>query len=42
LLIDSYIADLDQELEACRALYVGSAVTEIASLRAELFAPRVG
>jgi hypothetical protein len=40
--IDSYMADLDQELETCRDLYVGSAVTEIATLRAELFGPQVG
>jgi hypothetical protein len=40
--VDSYMADLDQELEACRELYVGSAVTEIATLRAELFGPQVG
>jgi hypothetical protein len=40
--VDSYMADLDQELETCRELYVGSAVTEIATLRAELFGPQVG
>jgi hypothetical protein len=40
--VDSYMADLDQELESCRELYVGSAVTEIATLRAELFGPQLG
>jgi hypothetical protein len=40
--VDIYMADLDQELETCRELYVGSAVTEIATLRAELFGPQVG
>jgi hypothetical protein len=40
--VDSYMADLDQELESCRELYVGLAVTEIATLRAELFGPQVG
>ena len=40
--IDAYMADLDQELEACRELYVATAVTEIASLRAELFGPQAG
>jgi hypothetical protein len=40
--VESYMADLDQELETCRQLYVGSAVTEIATLRAELFGPQIG
>ena len=31
-----YMADLSDELEALRSAYVGAAVTEIASLRAEL------
>jgi hypothetical protein len=34
--IASYIEDLDWELEAWRRVYVTSAVTEIAVLRAEL------
>jgi hypothetical protein len=40
--IDSYMADLDEEIELCRRLYVASAVTEIAALRAELFGAQVG
>ncbi len=40
--IPSYMADLDDELEAIRQLYVLSAVTEIASLRAELFGAQEG
>lgn len=34
--LDTYMADLDEEIEATRQLYVASAVTEIASLRAEI------
>ncbi len=34
--IDSYIDDLDWELDAWRRVYVTSAVTEIATLRGEL------
>jgi hypothetical protein len=37
-----YMADLDNDIEASRALYVGLAVTEIASLRAQLSGPQVG
>jgi hypothetical protein len=37
-----YMADLEQDIEAYRALYVGLAVTEIASLRAQLGGPQVG
>jgi hypothetical protein len=37
-----YIADLDGEIEATARAYVGAAVTEIASLRAELSGPQVG
>jgi hypothetical protein len=33
---ERYMADLLDEIEASRAAYVGAAVTEIASLRAEL------
>jgi hypothetical protein len=32
----AYMADLEDEIVACRAAYVGAAVTEIASMRAEL------
>ena len=32
----AYMADLEDEIAACRAAYVGAAVTEIATMRAEL------
>jgi hypothetical protein len=38
----AYMADLDDEIAACRAAYVGAAVTEIATMRAELSGPLVG
>ena len=38
----AYMADLEEEIEAARAAYVGTAVTEIATLRAELSGPQVG
>jgi hypothetical protein len=38
----AYMADLDDEIAAMRQAYVGAAVTEIASLRAELDGPLVG
>ena len=37
-----YMAYLDGEIEATTSAYVGAAVTEIATLRAELFGPQVG
>ena len=37
-----YMRDLDAELEAANAAYVGFAVTEIASLRARLSGPLHG
>lgn len=37
-----YIAFLDGEIHAAASAYVGAAVTEIATLRAELFGPQVG
>ena len=40
--IPSYMADLDDEIAATRELYAISAVTEIATLRAELFGAQVG
>jgi hypothetical protein len=40
--IDAYMADLEEEIEVCRQVYVASAVTEIATLRAEMFGPQVG
>jgi hypothetical protein len=43
LALDSaYIAHLDGEIEATTSAYVGAAVTEIATLRAELSGPQVG
>ena len=36
------IADLDGEIEATARAYVGAAVTEIATFRAELSGPQVG
>jgi hypothetical protein len=38
----AYMAELDDEICAVQAAYVCAAVTEIASLRAELFGPQVG
>jgi hypothetical protein len=40
--IDAYLADLRQEIAIWRELYVLSAVTEIATLRAEVDGPQVG
>lgn len=39
---DSYLADLDREIAITRHAYIGAAVTEIATLRAELSGPQVG
>jgi hypothetical protein len=38
----AYLADLDGEIEATAGAYVGAAVTEIATFRAELSGPQVG
>jgi hypothetical protein len=38
----TYMADLDEEILTTRHAYVGAAVTEIATLRAELFGPQRG
>jgi hypothetical protein len=38
----TYMADLEGEIAAERAVYVGLAVTEIATLRAELSGPLQG
>ena len=38
----AYMADLDQEIAAARFAYVGAAVTEIATLRAQLSGPQLG
>jgi hypothetical protein len=40
--IDSYKHDLELEIRIWRRLYVTSAVTEIATLRGELFGPQLG
>lgn len=40
--VRAYMADLDEELGHRRHLYVAAAVTEIATLRAELFGPQTG
>ena len=37
-----YMADLEDEIAAYRAAYVGAAVTEIAVLRGELFGRELG
>jgi hypothetical protein len=37
-----YLADIDEEIEVSRELYVASAVTEIATLRAEMSGPQTG
>jgi hypothetical protein len=38
----AYMNDLDADVDAARAAYVGAAVTEIASVRAALSRPQVG
>jgi hypothetical protein len=38
----SYMTELDCEIDDCRLTYQLLALTEIASLRAELFGPQVG
>jgi hypothetical protein len=38
----AYMADLEEEILATRHAYIGSAVTEIASLRAAVSGPNVG
>jgi hypothetical protein len=38
----TFMSDLDDELAAVREAYVGAAVTEIATLRAELSGPQAG
>jgi hypothetical protein len=38
----AYMADLETDIEASRVAYVALAVTEIATLRAELSGPQVG
>jgi hypothetical protein len=38
----AYMADLDGEIETTAHAYVGAAVTEVATFRAELSGPQVG
>jgi hypothetical protein len=38
----AYVSDLDYDLAAAHHAYVGAAVTEIATLRAELSDPQLG
>jgi hypothetical protein len=38
----AYMADLEEEIAETSAAYIGAAVTEMATLRAELFGPQVG
>ena len=38
----AYMADLDGEIEATTCAFLGAAVTEIATLRAEVSGPQVG
>jgi hypothetical protein len=40
--VAAYMADLDAEIEHRRQLYVAAAVTETATLRAELFGAQTG
>ena len=40
--VATYVADLEDEIAETRAAYIGAAVTEMATLRAELFGPQVG
>jgi hypothetical protein len=40
--IGTYFASLEREIDDFRAAYVGAAVTEIASFRAQLSGPQVG
>ena len=40
--IDAYVADLEHEIEVWRHLYVIAAVTEIVTLRAELYGAQLG
>jgi hypothetical protein len=37
-----YMTDLENDIEASRATYIGLAVTEIATLRGQLGGPQVG
>ena len=39
---EAELAELDQEIELSQSAFVGTAVTEIATLRAELHGPQLG
>jgi hypothetical protein len=39
---ESYMRDLEREMEECRSAFVGAAVSEIAQLRADLSGPLAG
>jgi hypothetical protein len=39
---DTYMSELEHAYEVCRAAYVGAAVTEIATFRAQLIGPQRG
>jgi hypothetical protein len=40
--VAAYMDDLEDEIDACRAAFVGTAVTEMATLRGELFGRDAG
>jgi hypothetical protein len=40
--IGSYMADLERDIQRSHAAYVGAAVTELASFRAQLSGPQYG
>ena len=40
--VGPYMSDLGHEIAVCRQAYVGAAVTEIATLRAQLSGPQNG
>jgi hypothetical protein len=40
--VATYAAELNEEIELCRQVYIVFAVTEIATLRAEMSGPQIG
>jgi hypothetical protein len=40
--VEVYMADLNEEIATWRSVYTGAAVTEIATLRGEVFGRQVG
>jgi hypothetical protein len=38
----AYMSDLENEIAATRSAYIAAAVTEIATLRAQLYGPQLG